>query len=404
MMDVIGNNIANINTLGYKSSRVLFGEMFSQTLQGATGATDTSGGMNPMQIGLGTAVSSIDTLFSQGVIESTGNDSDLAIEGTGFFVVNQGGKQLYTRVGSFDRDSNGNLVLKGTGAIVQGLMADVQGNIPAGASLRDLSIDVNRTSAPKATDTVKLSGNLDASGATYVPASAGPPPVAESGAKGLTTVTVFDSLGNKHSLSVTMTKNAASNSWNYTVTDETNTQVGTGTLTFNADGSIATGSPAAIPAITLANGADPLKVTIDFGSVTQTQGTSSVIPSDVNGYAAGTMSGWSVDQNGFINASFTNGQSLKLGQVMLAEFNNPGGLLREGNGMYNISPNSGIASVTSPGGESRSKILPGSLEQSNVDLPEEFTKMIIAQRGFQANARVITTSDEILNELVNLKR
>ena len=404
MMDIIGNNVANINTTGYKASRVTFGEMFSQTLRGATGATDTSGGTDPLQVGLGTSVESIDTLFSQGAIESTGNSNDLAIEGDGFFVVKNGGKTQYTRVGALALDSSNNLTMAGIGAILQGKMANDQGVIPAGATLTNIQVDQSKTSPPKATTSVNMGGNVDASAATYVPASAGPPPVAESGGKASTTMNVYDSLGNTHALTVTMTKNATANTWDYSITDSSNTQVASGSVTFNADGTLATGSPVVIPSITLTNGAAPLNVTVDMSAMTQTQGTGSITPEKVDGYASGQMSSWSVDENGYINATFSNGQVMKLGQVMVAEFNNPEGLTQTGSGIYDVSPNSGIPELISPGGDTRSKILSGSLEQSNVDLPTEFTKMIVAQRGFQANARVITTSDEILQELVNLKR
>ena len=173
MMDIIGNNVANINTIGFKGSRVNFGELFSQTLRGATQSNANSGGTNPVQVGLGASIMSIDTNFKQGVIEATGNDSDLAIEGSGLFVVKRGSKSFYTRVGAFERDANGTLVMKGTGAIVQGRLANAQGTIPAGASPQDILIDVTRKSAPLATGIVKMSGNLDASAATYVPAAAG---------------------------------------------------------------------------------------------------------------------------------------------------------------------------------------------------------------------------------------
>jgi flagellar hook protein FlgE len=404
MMDVIGNNVANINTVGFKSSRITFGELFSQTLRGATQSTASSGGTNPVQVGLGASIMSIDTIFKQGVIEATSNDSDLAIEGTGLFVVKRGDRTFYTRVGAFERDSSGKLVMKGTGAVVQGKIADSQGVIPAGAGLEDITIDVTRKTPPMATDLVKLSGNLDASADPYVPASAGPPAVAESGGKVGCTMSVFDSLGNKHSITVTMTKNATANTWDYTVEDDTPTTLTTGSLTFKSDGFVDTGSPVVIPAITLTNGAADLNISLDFANLTQTQGSSNMTPREINGYTAGEMSGWSIDQNGYITASFTNAQLLKLGQIVLAEPNNPAGLNRVGDGLFDLSPNSGTAAIISPGAESRSRILPGSLEQSNVDLPEEFTKMIVAQRGFQANSRVITTSDEILNEVVNLKR
>ena len=404
MMDVIGNNVANINTIGFKSSRITFGELFSQTVRGATQNTGTTGGTNPVQVGLGASVMSIDTMFSQGVIESTGNQSDLAIEGTGLFVVRNGNKNLYTRVGAFERDSTGALVMKGTGAVLQGKLANGQGVIPAGASLSDVVIDMSRKSAPKATDVAKIAGNLDASGGTYVPADPGPPAVPESGAKVNTTFNVFDSLGNTHAITATMTKNATANQWDYDVTDDTGTSLGTGSLTFNTDGSVATGSPAAIPTVTLTNGAANMDVSLDFSTLTQTQGTSVLTPTNIGGYASGDMQSWAIDQNGFITGSFTNGQVMTLGRIVLGEPANSSGLTRVGDGLYDISPNSGMISMIDPGAGSTSRILPSSLEQSNVDLPEEFTKMIVAQRGFQANSRVITTSDEILNEVVNLKR
>ena len=404
MMDVIGNNVANINTVGFKSSRITFGELFSQTVKGATQNTGTTGGTNPVQVGLGSSVMSIDTIFSQGVIESTGNQSDLAIEGSGLFVVRSGSKNLLTRVGAFERDSTGALVMKGTGAVLQGKLSNAQGVIPAGASLGDVIIDMTKKSTPKATDTARLSGNLDASSATYVAPVVGPPAVAESGGKVSTTFNVFDSLGSTHPLTLTMTKNATADKWDYKVTDAAGTSLANGSLTFNTDGSVATGSPAVIPAVVLANGAANLNVSLDFSTLTQTQGTSVMTPSQISGCTSGDMTSWAIDQNGFITGSFTNGQVSTLGRIVLGEPNNPSGLSRVGDGLYDISPNSGTISMVDPGAGSTSRILPSSLEQSNVDLPEEFTKMIIAQRGFQANSRVITTSDEILNEVVNLKR
>jgi flagellar hook protein FlgE len=404
MMDVIGNNVANINTIGFKSSRITFGELFSQTVRGATQNTGTTGGTNPVQVGLGSSVMSIDTIFSQGVIESTGNQSDLAIEGPGLFIVRNGNKNLYTRVGAFERDSTGALVMKGTGAVLQGKLANNQGVIPAGASLGDVVIDMSRKSAPKATDTSKISGNLDASAATYVAAAAGPPAVPESGGKVNTTFNVFDSLGITHAVTVTLTKNATANKWDYTAKDAAGVTLGSGSVTFNTDGSVAAGSPAVIPAVALTNGAASLNLSLDFSTLTQTQGTSVLTPTQISGYTSGDMSSWAIDQNGNITGSFTNGQVMTLGRIVLGEPTNPSGLARSGDGLYDISPNSGTISIINPGAESTSRILPSSLEQSNVDLPEEFTKMIVAQRGFQANSRIITTSDEILNEVVNLKR
>ncbi|MFA6542366.1 MAG: flagellar hook protein FlgE [Bacteroidota bacterium] len=402
MMDVIGNNVANINTIGFKGSRITFSDMFSQTLRGASSGTDFSGGTNPMQIGLGASVNSLDTMFTQGGIELSGRGSDLAIQGTGFFVVNKNGKQLYTRVGTFERDANGKLVLPGNGGILQGKLADALGNIPSGNTLEDLKIDLDRKSPAKATTLAKFSGNLDASAATGDTTSA--------------TVGIYDSQGNPISLSLNFTKSANPNEWTWTVnapSPSTITGGGTGTVTFNPDGSLNQFSydgGATALGITTGLGTDNLSIDLnvgtanEFSGITQNKGTMMVSAKDQNGYAAGELSTWDVDQNGFVNASFSNGQVIRLGQVLLAEFSNPGGLMKSGESMYDVSANSGEPVVITAGGESRSAIAAGALEQSNVDLPEEFTKMIVAQRGFQSNARVITTSDEILNEVVNLKR
>jgi len=402
LMDVIGNNVANINTIGFKGSRITFSEMFAQTLRGASSGTALSGGTNPVQIGLGSSVNSLDTIFKQGGIEGTGKESDLAIQGTGFFIVNKGGKQFYTRIGTFERDSQGRLVLPGTGAILQGKLADQNGIVPSGTNLEDLKIDLDRKSPAKATTLAKFSGNLDASAAT--------------GATTNSTVTVYDSQGNPISLSLTFTKTATPNQWTWTANVPAPATVnagGSGTVDFDTDGSflqLTYNGGATQLAISTGVGTDDLAIDLNFGTagqftgVTQNRGTTAVASREQDGYAAGELSSWDIDQNGFVNATFSNGQVLRLGQLMLAEFNNPSGLVKSGDGMFDVSSNSGIPVVITAGGASRSSIAAGALEQSNVDLPEEFTKMIVAQRGFQSNARVITTSDEILNEVVNLKR
>lgn len=402
MMDVIGNNVANINTIGFKGSRITFSEMFAQTLRGASGGTSTTGGTNPFQIGLGAKVNSLDTIFTQGGIEYTGKESDLAIQGNGFFVIKQGGKSFYTRIGTFERDSNGTLVLPGSGGILQGKIADGQGNIPSGTNLQDLKIDLDRKSPAKATTLVKFSGNLDASAATAATTTA--------------TVTTYDSQGNPISLTLTFTKSATANQWTWSVaapSPATVTAGGSGTVDFNADGSLdqfSYAGGATALAITTGLGTSDLSIDLNVGTpnqfsgITQNNASMLVTSREQNGYAAGELSSWSIDQSGFINVTFSNGQVSLLGQVMLAEFNNPSGLTKSSDGLFDVSANSGSPVVVFAGGTSRSTIAVGALEQSNVDLPEEFTKMIVAQRGFQANARVITTSDDILSEVVNLKR
>lgn len=401
MMDVIGNNISNVNTIGFKSSRATFGELFAQTLRVATQPLGQNGGSNPMQVGLGMSVNTLDTIFTQGNIETTGQSTDLAIQGNGFFVVKKDGKQFYTRVGTFQFDANGRLVHPGNRAVLQGKVADDAGNLPAGTRLDDIKIALDKKSPPKATTTVKFSGNLDSAAAM--------------GDTTNTSVTVYDSLGNPITLTITFTKGANPNEWTWSASvpsPATITGGGDGTITFNPDGTLNafTYTSGASIAIDPGNGASAMNVGVDpgvanvFAGITQTRTLSNVSPREQDGYTSGILSSISIDQNGKITGSFSNGTILTLGQVMLAEFNNPSGLAKSGENLFELSGNSGLATVVSPGESTSSVIVSGALEQSNVDLADEFTKMIMAQRGFQSNARVITTSDEFLNEVVNLKR
>lgn len=401
MMDVIGNNISNVNTVGFKSSRATFGELFAQTLRGATQPLGTNGGSNPIQVGLGMAVNTLDTLFTQGSIETTGQSTDLAIQGSGFFVVKKDGQPYYTRVGTFSLDSTGKLVHPGNGAILQGKLADDAGTIPSGTKLEDIKIALDKKSPAKATTSVKFSGNLDSGAATGDSTDA--------------SVTAYDSLGNPITLTMTFTKSATSNEWTWAASVPSPASItggGSGTITFNSDGTLNTFTYASGTSIAIApgNGAAAMGVALDVGTanefsgITQSNADSNVSPREQDGYASGILSGISIDENGTILGSFSNGTILTLGQVMLAEFNNPGGLAKAGENLFEVTGNSGIATIVTPGQSTSSSLVSGALEQSNVDLADEFTKMIMAQRGFQSNARVITASDEFLNEVVNLKR
>jgi flagellar hook protein FlgE len=403
MMDVIGNNISNINTVGYKAGRVTFGESFAQTLRSATQPGAERGGMNPIQVGGGSSINGLDTLFSQGTIESTGQATDMAVQGNGFFIVKKDGKTLYTRAGTFQLDGTGRLVNPGNGAILQGKIANPDGTIPAGTALMDLLIPLDMKSGANPTSLVKFAGNLDASAAAYSP---GPP---ETGGKATASVSVFDSLGNRHTVTLTFTKNASANTWDWSaaVPGASGLTGDTGQITFNADGTLATGITGPL-AFTPGNGANALSINLNIGTpgvfsgITQTQGTSSVTARDQDGYGAGTLSNISIDPSGKVLGTFSNGRVLTLAQILLGEFNNPGGLVKSGDNLYDVSGSSGSAMVTTD--NANSSIVSSALEQSNVDLADEFTRMILAQRGFQANARVVTTSDEFLNEVVNLKR
>jgi flagellar hook protein FlgE len=399
MMDVIGNNIANVNTVGFKKGRATFTDMFSQTLQNASQPTATLGGKNPMQVGLGMSMGSIDMDTSQGSFQSTGMTSDMAIQGNAFFIVNQGGKTLYTRDGNVEIDTTGKLSNKETGGVIQGRIADANGNIPPGAPLADIVIKKDLTSAPKATTQADFAGNLDATTAI--------------GGTAQTSQPVYDSLGVEHSLTITFTKTGV-NQWSWAASVTGGATASTGTIAFNSDGTLnaITGSPVTIAP---AGGAAAMTVALNAGipsaappgnnsGITQTAGTgtSTVSPLSQNGWAAGTLSNISVNSDGTITGAFSNNQTLTLGQIMLADFNNPAGLTRVGGNEFDVSGNSGAATVISAG--TTSTIQTGVLEQSNVDLADEFTKMITAQRGFQASARVITVSYQFLDEVVGLKR
>ncbi|HET7276016.1 MAG TPA: flagellar hook protein FlgE [Longimicrobiaceae bacterium] len=396
-MDVIGNNVANVNTVAFKAGRVTFKEGFAQLLRGASAPQGEQGGINPAQIGLGMEVGSVDTLFNQGNLESTGNNTDLAIQGDAFFVVAKGDQRFYTRAGNFVLDAEGRLVSGTNGMRVQGRMA-TEGVL--GQTIEDITLPTGQTTPASASTMATIGGNLDASAAV--------------GAEVSTSITVYDSLGDEHELKIDFTKTAA-NQWSWTV-DNTSLGTpppavtnGTGVLDFDGSGNLTTAVPLPTMSWTPTNGADAFSVDLNLGAgssagLTQFAGASNAVLKDQDGYTAGSLQSFVIDPTGTITGAFSNGTSLVLGQIAIADFNNPGGLVRAGDNMYNISPNSGDPMVGFASADSESSIASGVLEMSNVDLTQEFTSMIIAQRGFQANGRVITSADEMLQEVVNLKR
>jgi len=397
-MDVIGNNIANVNTVGYKSSRVTFEEAFAQLLQGASrppgDSGNVSGGVNPVQVGLGMNIGSIDLLFTQGNIEATGVTTDLAIQGDSFFVVSDGTTKSFTRSGNFQLDANGRLVASTNGFVVQGKLA-TDGVLTD--TIQDIELPFGQKSAARATTNVSLAGNLNAEAAV--------------GDTRQTTITVYDAMGARDEMTITFTK-ATGTTWTYdvTVASGTATSGASGTLTFDNQGRLTTPLPSTPFVFTPASGAQDVSVDIDFGTagsitgVSQFAAPSTAVLKQQDGYTMGDLQNFSIDQTGTITGAFTNGVTLTLAQIVLADFNNPAGLLRDGNNMYQVSANSGSPVLGFAGEGSQSVITSGALEMSNVDLAQEFTSMITAQRGFQSNARVITTADEMLQELVSLKR
>ncbi len=661
-MDVIGNNIANVNTIGYKAQRVTFADALALTLRGATMPTDRVGGINPMQVGLGMSVNTIDTILNQGSLQATGQQTDLAINGDGFFVLSDGQKYFYTRAGSFQFDAEGRLVDPANGLVVQGRMANSRGEISSTSAIDDIRLPFGQRVPARATTSIGFTGNLDASAKplgtitktapflaveeagdetdiaklyargdtnsfmtgmvsgvttvtvndgskektyTYVSndsgagngeftslkdlmdeinadfagslqvsmtsdgaikvedlsgsehtvtfssssaalqsalgaangaidSSAGKTTLTDqfnhrasedeeltklrnsvgeplglkvgddisisaivggeektgsltiaanttlgdladaietafgitnatgveidkngslvingdpgeenaiesvairiSGnmafntasvfnefqkAKDVThsaSITVYDELGKEHVVTLTFTKTSIENQWRWEASlagDEIISSGGSGTINFNSDGSLNSFLyDNGMTALTFDpnDGASFVEIAFDagdiggFNGITQFASPSTAVASTQDGYPNGDLTTINIDETGKITGIFSNGVTQTLAQIALAVFNNPAGLIRAGENMFQVSANSGNPVMGLAGESIQAKIVPGHLEMSNVDLAEEFTNMIVAQRGFQANARVITTTDDLLNELVNLKR
>lgn len=403
-MDVCGNNIANVNTIGFKSGRVNFSDVLSQTLQGASSAQGNRGGTNPKQVGLGVGIASIDTIFTDGSFQPTGKMTDLSIQGQGFFVLSNGENDMvYTRAGNFDFDQQGNFLVPGTGLKVMGWMG-VDGTIDTNQPIEAIQIPVGDTMKAKASTKVTVAKNLSAN--------------AKDGDTASASISVYDSLGKAHKINLTFTKTANANEWTVTPTSGSGDTFAGGTCTLKFDpasGKLldATGgsSFSQLTITDAAGNADPIKIDFEFGQtagtvqkITQFGGESDVQAIDQNGYSAGTLETAVIDTDGVIVGKFSNGQTKKLARVALATFNNPGGLNKVGESYFSKSSNSGEPQIGPSNTGGRGNFNPGTLEMSNVDLAQEFSNMIITQRGFQANSKIITTTDEMLQELANLKR
>jgi flagellar hook protein FlgE len=375
MLDVTGNNIANVNTTGFKSSQTQFQDTLSQVVQNAGGAQAGTGGTNPAQVGLGVRVAGITTNFTQGASQMTGRSTDMMIQGDGFFVVRKGAETYYTRAGSFDFDSTGQMVLPGEGALVQGWAA-VNGVIDTNGPLTDLRVPAGALMAAVATTKATYEGNLDAAAA--------------DGTILNRTIDVYDAAGTARQLELTFTKTAGA--WSVDAVDGATTT--TSALTFNTDGSLAT------PTGPLTVGG----ISVDISAITGFSGLDTLKAKSQDGQAAGTLLSFALGADGTITGSFSNGLKQAIGKLALGSFTNPAGLEKAGGSLFRTGVNSGGAQVGAAGTGGRGSLAGGALEMSNVDLSSEFTSLIIAQRGFQANSRVITTSDEVLQELVNLKR
>ena len=371
MLDVTGNNIANVNTAGFKGSSVVFQDSLSQLVGNAGIPDDEVGGRNPAQVGLGVQVAGIRTTFAQGSAQATGRGGDLMISGDGFFAVRSGDETLYTRAGAFSFDPTGKMVAAG-GTVVQGWPA-TNGVVNTGQAPGDIVLPLNTISPAKATTSATVTGNLPSGAAT--------------GDTLVRDVTVYDAQGEASTLSLTFTKTAAG--WDVTEP----VSGATGSLAF-------TDGVQTAPGLTLTAGA----VSVDLAAVTGYADMSTVAVTKQDGAAAGSLKSYSITGDGSIVGTFSNGRTQTLGKIAMVTFANPEGLEKAGGTAYRTSVNSGAAQIGEPGDAGFGDLVSGALEMSNVDLSQEFTNLIVAQRGFQANARIITTSDEVLQELTQLKR
>jgi flagellar hook protein FlgE len=381
MLDVTGNNIANVNTTGFKSSQTQFKDTLSQILQNSGAPQGNVGGTNPAQVGLGVQVAGITTNFSQGAAQVTNRSTDVMISGDGFFVVQKGNQQFYTRAGAFDFDANGNLVTP-EGAFVMGWAAQ-NGVVDPNGILSPLQLPMSTLNGSAQTTSVTFDGNL--------------PSDAAAGTTLNRDIEVYDTLGNSRIVTLTFEKvtapGAGAMTWNVSGSDPNGNSFGPTAMSFDANGQPTGGTTHTLGGIA-----------IDLGTTTGYANLTTLQVASRDGQQAGALQSFQIGADGTIIGSFSNGMKEAIGRISLATFANPNGLEKQGGNLYGVSVNSGDPEIGVAADGGRGSLVGGALEMSNVDLSAEFTNLIIAQRGFQANSRVITTSDEVLQELVNLKR
>ena len=448
-MDVLGNNISNVNTTGFKKGRVNFQDLLYQQMSGAARPTEEVGGVNPKEVGLGMMIASIDTIHTQGSLQTTGVGTDLAIQGQGFFVLKNGEKSFFTRAGAFGLDQVGTLVNPANGLRVQGWMArDVGGTtrIDTARDVEDLIIPVGSKDPAKATTSVNFACNLDKR-TPEIPENAGPGAILDG--TWSTDFKVYDNFGQDHTLRVDFSRvPGQNNQWQASVTVDPEGQIPTNTAVGLAPGTTTAGGPntftvnfsnlGTLAGVVDANGnqspvegdvnvrvafdvlgstpgaeGNPVRqeFNINLGrigsvvnTVTQFAEKSSTKAFMQDGYPMGYLENFKIDQSGIITGVYSNGTNRLIGQVAMASFTNPGGLEKAGENTYVVSNNSGLANISPSGIAGKGKLIAGALEMSNVDLAEQFTDMIVTQRGFQANSKTIQTSDQMLQELLTLKR
>ena len=407
-MDILGNNIANVDTTAYKGSDATFADELSQLIQGGSAGNGSTGGTNPIQTGTGVRISSISTVVSQGSLLSTSSPTDMAIQGNGYFVLASASSGMtYTRDGHFALDNSGRLVDASTGAYVLGWTASGTGKLNSTAQITaasSIQIPIGNQAAVQATQNISLGGNLsadDAAGDTYT-----------------TNETVYDSLGQAHTVDVTFTREKeaktgnGSNVWSWTATPSPATDkslappAGTtnmGTVTFNGNGQLSASTGGLL--LNPTGGATAgQQIALNFGSMSQVSGASTVSPTSQDGFPPGSLQSFNVDQNGVITGVYSNGLIRPLGQIAIAGFTNPQGLNAAGDNQYTPSPNSGSANIGPANTLGLGSIATGYLEQSNVDLGTQLSNMVVVQNAFEANTKIVTAVDQMLSTLIQMKQ
>lgn len=388
-IDVVANNIANANTVGFREGRVTFQDAFYQTLSGGRAGSQAGlGGVNPAQIGSGAAMGQIQTIHTQGSMRYSGFPLDAALEGQGMFVLGTAaGGELYTRDGSFALDDSRTLVCGSNGMPVLGWMAQ-NGEVNAVGEPAAMTFPIGQVRPGRATTTAAVTGNLDAGLAT--------------GGVSTASIAVYDSLGLPHEVNLTFTRSATANEWSVTATAGASSA--TGTVTFDGDdGSVASGGSLTLNMALSSGATTPQAVQVDLSGVTQlAQPGSDVRVASQDGTPSSTLSAVSILDGGNVQGEFSDGHVETLGCLAVAAFGNVGGLMRVGNNLYQMGANTGQIDLGPAGVSGRGEIRARQLEMSNVDLTRSFVEVMTAQRGFQASTRVISAANRLLDDVMQL--
>jgi flagellar hook protein FlgE len=399
-LNVTANNLANVSSTGFKSSRAQFGDLFASTQRGVSRTS----------VGNGVSVSEVAQQFTQGNIETTGNNLDIAISGNGFFTLSSGGALSYTRDGQFEMDQNGN-VINSQGSNLQVYPPLATGGFTTGG-LQNLTLTTNE-SAPQATTTGKITANLPASATAPIDATFSP--TDSNSYTNTTSLTTYDSLGAAHTATLYFVKGATANQWTTHLFVDGNEVPPAGQtapvttpvpLTYDSSGNLTAPAAglAAFANYQPATGANPMSMTFDFSGTKQYGDAFNVSAVSQDGFTTGKLTGVSIDQQGVVQARFTNGRSVNLGQLAMANFANPQGLQQLGNQSWAQTNASGQAVMGEAGASGVGTVASGSLEESNVDTTGALVDMIKAQRDFQANAQMIQTDNQITQTIINIRQ